>query len=96
MLFYPSANRDEDVFAYPDRLDVARQPNPHLAFGFGPHFCLGAALARLELRVMFREVLARLPDLRLSDAADLPVRASNFVSGHESMPVRFTPAPSAA
>ncbi len=96
MLFYPSANRDEDVFAYPDRLDVTRQPNPHLAFGFGPHFCLGAALARLELRVMFREVLARLPDLRLSDTADLPVRASNFVSGHESMRVRFTPAPSAA
>ena len=51
MLFYPSANRDEDVFADPDRLDLGRQPNPHLAFGFGPHFCLGAALARLELRV---------------------------------------------
>ena len=96
MLFYPSANRDEDVFAEPDRLDIGRQPNPHLAFGFGPHFCLGAALARLELRVMFREVLARLPDLRLADAATLPVRSSNFVSGHESMPVRFTPTPAAA
>jgi cytochrome P450 family 142 subfamily A polypeptide 1 len=96
MLFYPSANRDEDVFVDPGRLDIGRQPNPHLAFGFGPHFCLGAALARLELRVMFREVLTRLPDLRLADAAVLPVRASNFVSGHESMPVRFTPAPAAA
>ena len=95
MLFYPSANRDEDVFADPDRLDIGRQPNPHLAFGFGPHFCLGAALARLELRCMFREVLARLPDLRLADAAALPVRASNFVSGLESMPVRFTPTPAA-
>ena len=95
ILFYPSANRDEDVFADPDRFDIGRQPNPHLAFGFGPHFCLGAALARLELRVMFREVLARLPDLRLADAAALPVRASNFISGHESMPVCFTPTPAA-
>jgi cholest-4-en-3-one 26-monooxygenase len=96
MLFYPSANRDEDVFVHPDRLDIGRQPNPHLAFGFGPHFCLGAALARLELRVMFREVLTRLADVRLADAANLPVRASNFVSGHESMPVRFTPTPASA
>jgi cytochrome P450 family 142 subfamily A polypeptide 1 len=95
ILFYPSANRDEEVFADPDRLDLGRQPNPHLAFGFGPHFCLGAALARLELRVMFREVLLRLPDLRLADSAALPVRASNFISGHESMPVRFTPTPAA-
>jgi cytochrome P450 family 142 subfamily A polypeptide 1 len=95
ILFYPSANRDEEVFFDPDRLDLGRQPNPHLAFGFGPHFCLGAALARLELRVMFREVLVRLPDLRLADAAALPVRASNFISGHESMPVRFTPTPAA-
>jgi cholest-4-en-3-one 26-monooxygenase len=96
ILFYPSANRDEDVFVHPDRLDIGRQPNPHLAFGFGPHFCLGAALARLELRVMFREVLTRLPDLRIADAAALPVRASNFVSGLESMPVRFTPTPTSA
>jgi cholest-4-en-3-one 26-monooxygenase len=96
ILFYPSANRDEEVFVDPHRLDIGRQPNPHLAFGFGPHFCLGAALARMELRVMFREVLTRLPDLRLADAAALPVRASNFVSGHESMPVRFTPTPASA
>jgi cytochrome P450 len=59
MLFYPSANRDEAVFAAPDTFDVRRDPNPHLAFGFGPHFCLGASLARLELKVMFREVLSR-------------------------------------
>jgi cytochrome P450 family 142 subfamily A polypeptide 1 len=91
MLFYPSANRDDAVFASPDVLDVRREPNPHLAFGFGPHFCLGASLARLELRVMFREVLARLPDLQLDTEDPLPSRASNFVSGLESMPVRFTP-----
>jgi cytochrome P450 family 142 subfamily A polypeptide 1 len=91
MLFYPSANRDDDVFERPDDLDIRRDPNPHLAFGFGTHFCLGAALARLELRVMFREVLTRLPDLALADRAALEYRPSNFVSGLESMPVHFTP-----
>jgi cytochrome P450 family 142 subfamily A polypeptide 1 len=93
MLFYPSANRDDDVFERPDELDTRRDPNPHLAFGFGTHFCLGAALARLELRVMFREILARLPDLALAEGAVLEYRPSNFVSGLESMPVRFNPSP---
>jgi cytochrome P450 family 142 subfamily A polypeptide 1 len=91
ILFYPSANRDEDVFDASDRLDVTRDPNPHIAFGFGPHFCLGASLARLELRVMFREVLRRLPDLQLAPGDPLPYRASNFITGPESMPVTFTP-----
>jgi cholest-4-en-3-one 26-monooxygenase len=91
MLFYPSANRDDEVFTKPDVLDVRRDPNPHLAFGFGTHFCLGAALARVELRVMLRALLARLPDLALADAESLEYRPSNFVSGLESMPVRFTP-----
>ena len=91
MLFYPSANRDEAVFSAPDVLDIRREPNPHLAFGFGPHFCLGASLARLELRVMFRELIDRLPDLYLATDDPLPSRPSNFVSGLESMPVRFTP-----
>jgi cytochrome P450 family 142 subfamily A polypeptide 1 len=90
ILFYPSANRDEEVFVVGGTLDIHRQPNPHIAFGFGPHFCLGAALARLELRVMFEEVLRRLPDLELV-GGDLPFRPSNFVSGLEAMPVRFTP-----
>ena len=93
MLFYPSANRDEDVFPLAQTLDIRRQPNPHLAFGFGTHFCLGASLARLELRVMLAEVLARLPDLALADPSELTYRPSNFVSGLESMPVRFVPTP---
>jgi len=91
MLFYPSANRDSRVFENPDQLDVRRSPNPHLAFGFGPHFCLGASLARLELKVMFEQLLRRLPDIQLASAEPLEFRASNFISGPESMPVRFTP-----
>jgi cytochrome P450 family 142 subfamily A polypeptide 1 len=91
ILLYPSANRDADVFPDPFRLDVTRNPNPHLAFGFGPHFCLGASLARLELRVMFGEVLRRMPDLHLAGDAPLPFRHSNFIVGPEAMPVRFTP-----
>jgi cytochrome P450 family 142 subfamily A polypeptide 1 len=91
ILMYPAANRDPEVFADPDRLDVERQPNPHLAFGFGPHFCMGASLARLELKVMFSEVLARLPDLHLAGPPE-PRRSSNFISGPEAMPVAFTAA----
>jgi len=91
ILMYPSANRDEAVFDRPERLDVRRDPNPHLAFGFGPHFCMGASLARLELKVMFSELLRRLPDLHLAGDA-LPRRSSNFISGPEAMPVEFTPA----
>jgi cholest-4-en-3-one 26-monooxygenase len=87
---YPSANRDAAVFTDPDRFDVRRYPNPHLAFGFGPHFCMGASLARLELQVMFSEVLRRLPDLHLA-GDPLPRRPSNFISGPEAMPVAFTP-----
>ena len=69
-----------------------RNPNEHVAFGFGAHFCLGQALARLELRVMFEQLLTRLPDLELAaDPAALPRRRANFISGLESMPVRFTP-----
>jgi cytochrome P450 family 142 subfamily A polypeptide 1 len=90
MLMYPSANRDEAIFEQPDRLDVRRNPNPHLAFGFGPHFCMGASLARLELRVMFSALLRRLPDLHLA-GDPLPRRTSNFISGPEAMPVAFTP-----
>ena len=92
ILLYPSANRDEAVFEDPETFDITRSPNPHVAFGFGAHFCLGNQLARLELRVMVERVLARLPDLRLAvERAALPRRAANFISGIEEMPVEFTP-----
>lgn len=91
MLFYPSANRDEEVFEAAQQFDVRRQRNPHVAFGIGTHFCLGASLARLECRVMFDELLHRLPDLCRATDGPLPRRASNFVSGLETLPVEFTP-----
>jgi cholest-4-en-3-one 26-monooxygenase len=91
LALYPSANRDEAVFDDPDTFDITRDPNPHLAFGFGTHFCLGNQLARLELRVMFERVLARLPDLRLAEPGPFPSRKANFVSGLERLPVAFTP-----
>ena len=92
LLLYPSANRDESVFENADAFDITRSPNPHIAFGFGAHFCLGNQLARLELRVMVERVLARLPDLHLAvDRSALPRRAANFISGIDEMPVAFTP-----
>jgi len=92
LLLYPSANRDALVFPDPDSFDVARKPNNHVAFGgYGTHHCLGASLARLELRVMFEELHRRIPDLELASDDPLPLRASNFIAGIEQMPVRFTP-----
>jgi cytochrome P450 family 142 subfamily A polypeptide 1 len=87
MLFYPSANRDSAVFPHADRFDIHRTPNEHIAFGWGAHFCLGASLARLELRVMFEELARRLPDLRLVDESPPELRVSNFISGIEHLPV---------
>ena len=87
LLLYPSANRDAAVFPDPFRFDVTRSPNDHLAFGLGAHFCLGANLARLELRVLLEEALRRLPGLALASDAPPPLRASNFISGLESLPV---------
>jgi cytochrome P450 family 142 subfamily A polypeptide 1 len=91
LLLYPSANRDEAVFPDASTFDIRRSPNEHVAFGFGTHFCLGASLARLELRVVFEQLLARLPDLALADGREPAHRPANFVSGYESMPVTFTP-----
>ena len=90
LLFYGSANRDEDVFENPNAFDVLRNPNPHVGFGAaGPHFCLGAHLARLEIEVMMRQLLVRLPDI---EASGEPVQAvSRFVNGIKSLPCRFTP-----
>lgn len=91
LLLFESANFDESVFGDPDGFRVDRNPNSHLAFGFGTHFCLGNQLARLELTTMLRTLLRRLPDLRLADDSALPLRPANFVSGPEAMPVVFTP-----
>lgn len=91
MLLFESANFDEAVFDEPERFDIRRNPNNHVAFGFGAHFCPGNQLARLELNVMVGKVLSRLPDLRLADDAEVPLRPANFVSGPEAMPVVFTP-----
>jgi cholest-4-en-3-one 26-monooxygenase len=92
VIWYISANRDESVFDDPYRFDVTRAPNEHVAFGGGgPHFCLGANLARLEIRVMFEELLRRMPDMAL---AGPPQRLrSNFINGIKHMPVQFTPTP---
>ena len=90
VLMYSSANRDESVFDEPQRFDVTRDPNPHISFGFGTHFCLGAALARLELRIMFEELISRLDDWAWAD--DLgPRRLPNaFVRGITEFPVTFS------
>ena len=90
VVYYASANFDEDVFENPYRLDITRNPNEHLTFGGGgEHFCLGANLARVEIKAMVREVMTRLPDIQL--AGD-PIRMrSDFINGINRMPVTFTP-----
>lgn len=80
-----SANRDERVFADPDAFSVDRQPNPHLAFSLGPHFCLGSALARLELRTALEELAARVREIALLEPPRL--RASNFITTIDRLPV---------
>jgi cytochrome P450 family 142 subfamily A polypeptide 1 len=87
VLLYEAANVDERHFPEPDRFDVGRSPNEHLAFGFGPHVCLGASLARVELRAMIGCILRRLRDLEL--ATDEPLVRS--ITGIERLPVRFAP-----
>jgi cytochrome P450 len=87
-LYYYSANRDEAVFADPERFDIARSPNPHVGFGAaGPHFCLGAHLARREVTVMLRELLTRVPDITVGEPDRL---LSNFVNGIKRLPCEFT------
>jgi len=89
ILWYPSANRDEDVFADPDRFDIRRNPNDHLAFGYGEHYCLGANLARMELQEIFRGIVGRIDDLEMT-APPRRLR-SNFINGVKEMKVRFRP-----
>lgn len=87
MLLYESANFDEAQFEDPEAFDIGRSPNDHLAFGWGPHFCLGAHLARVEVQSMVDRVLARLPDIEL--ASDEP--PPRFLGALRELPVRFTP-----
>ncbi len=91
LLMYPSANRDPRAFDDPDVLDVTRGHNRHIAFGFGTHFCLGAQLARLEIRVMFEELLRRMPDWELVDPAEPQVVAATFARAYDRIRIRFAP-----
>ena len=91
LLMYSSANRDPAAFADPDTFDVGRGHNNHVAFGFGTHFCLGASLARLEIRVMFEELLRRIPDWRLEAYADPQIQPAAFARGLKSLRIEFTP-----
>jgi cytochrome P450 len=91
LLFYNSGNRDEEVFADPFTFDIGRDPNPHVGFGGpGPHFCLGAHLARREITVMFRELLGRVPDIEAS--GDPEMLRSSFIHGIKHLPAVWTPA----
>jgi len=92
VMYYLAANRDPDVFVDPHTFDIGRTPNDHVAFGGGgAHFCLGANLARSEIRAMVREIVERMPDLELTGPVDR--MRSDFINGIKSMPVRFTPTP---
>jgi cytochrome P450 len=87
-LAYVSGNRDEEVFDNPHRFDVGRDPNKHLAFGYGVHFCLGAALARMEMNSLFTELLSRLDSIELAGTPELS--ATTFVGGLKHLPIRYS------
>jgi cytochrome P450 len=93
VMFYGAANRDPRVFTDPETFDVRRAPNNHVGFGGpGPHFCLGAHLARREVSVVFRQLLTRLPDIELTgDVVPLDALGIPLVGGLKRVPVRFTP-----
>ncbi|MDT3439414.1 MULTISPECIES: cytochrome P450 [unclassified Pseudofrankia] len=88
LLSYPSANRDEDVFDHPERFDVGRAPNRHVAFGFGAHYCLGTHLARLEGRALYAELMPRIRSIELAGPAEYT--ETLFVGGPKRLPIRYT------
>jgi cytochrome P450 len=87
MLCYLSGNRDEDVFEAPEAFRVDRDPNRHLGFGYGPHLCLGQHMAKMEMRILFEELIPRLASIEF--AGEPKNTASNFVSGPKTLPVRY-------
>jgi len=87
-LAYVSGNRDEEVFTDPFRFDVSRDPNKHVAFGYGVHFCLGAALARMEMTSLFSELIPRLDSIELAGTPELS--ATTFVGGLKHLPIRYS------
>ncbi len=89
VIFFASANRDEEVFTLPNEFRVDRDPNPHVSFGAGVHFCLGADLARLEIRILFEELMRRLPDIRLAPGTQPVYGASAVVREISELPVVF-------
>jgi len=93
LMLYQSANRDEDVFDRPDDLILDRSPNPHLAFGIGPHFCLGANLARMEVKTVFQELFTRLPDITVPEGVTLQRGASSLVLALQHLPANYTACP---
>jgi cytochrome P450 family 142 subfamily A polypeptide 1 len=90
VLMYTSANRDEAHFTDPERLDVTRHPNKHLSFGFGTHFCLGASLARMEIRVFFEELVRRVDSFRMTPGATVEATGNAFVFGVDRAHLDFT------
>jgi cytochrome P450 len=91
LMLYQSANRDEEVFDKPDDLSIGRSPNPHLGFGIGPHVCMGVNLARLEIRVLFEELIRRFPDMVVSSGAAPEYGEHALVHAIDSLPVEYTP-----
>jgi cytochrome P450 len=87
-LAYVSGNRDEEVFTDPFRFDVGRDPNKHVAFGYGVHFCLGAALARMEMNSLFTELIPRLDSIEIAGLPELS--ATTFVGGLKHLPIRYS------
>ena len=87
VVYHAAANRDPRVFEDPDRFDIERNPNDHVTFGAGPHFCLGAHLARIQMTAMFDQTLTRLPNLSLNGEPEHLV--SNFQNGPKHLPVKW-------